>query len=84
MSDEKEKVYLFDRPENVEWLLKGFYAICILLVLADFVLHRHIGFGWEEIPAFYAIYGFAACVVLVVIAKKMRNVVMRKEDYYDE
>jgi len=84
MSDEKEKSYLFDRPENVARLLKGFYAICILLVLADFVLHRHIGFGWEEIPAFYAIYGFAACVVLVVIAKKMRNVVMRKEDYYDE
>jgi len=84
MSDEKEKTYLFDRPENIERLLKGFYAICILLVLADFVVHRHIGFGWEEIPAFYAIYGFAACVVLVVIAKKMRNIVMRKEDYYDE
>ncbi|MCF6283088.1 MAG: hypothetical protein L3J28_12960 [Candidatus Polarisedimenticolaceae bacterium] len=84
MSDEKEKVYFFDRPENVKRLLKGFYAICVLLVLVDFVLHRHIGFGWEEIPAFYAIYGFAACVVLVVIAKKMRNIVMRKEDYYDE
>ena len=84
MSDEKERTYLFDRPENVERLLKGFYAICIILVLADFVLHRHIGFGWEKIPAFYALYGFAACVVLVVIAKKMRNVVMRKEDYYDE
>jgi len=84
MSDEKEKIYLFDRPENIERLLKGFYLICILLVLADFVIHRHIGFGWEEMPAFYALYGFAACVVLVVIAKKMRNVVMRKEDYYDE
>jgi hypothetical protein len=84
MSDENEKIYFFDRPENVERLLKVFYAICILLVLADFVLHRHTGFGWEEIPAFYAFYGFAACVVLVVIAKKMRNVLMRKEDYYDE
>ncbi len=84
MSDKNEKVYFFDRPENIERLLKGFYAICILLVLADFVLHRHIGFGWEEIPAFYSLYGFAACVVLVVIAKKMRNVLMRKEDYYDE
>ncbi len=84
MSDEKEKTYIFDRPENVERLLKGFYAICILLVLVDFVVHRHIGFGWEKIPAFYAIYGFVACVLLVVLAKKMRNVVMRKEDYYDE
>lgn len=84
MSDEKEKIYLFDRPENVNRLLKGFYAICILLALADFVVHRHIGFGWEKIPAFYAGYGFVACVLLVLIAKKIRNVVMRKEDYYDE
>ncbi len=84
MSDKKEKIHLFDRPENVNRLLKGFYAICILLVLADFVLHRHIGFDWEKIPAFYAIYGFVACVLLVVIAKKMRTFLMRKEDYYND
>ena len=84
MSNENEKVHFFDRPENIQRILKWFYAICILLVLADFVLHRHIGFGWEKIPAFYALYGFVACVVLVVIAKKMRDYVMRKEDYYDD
>ena len=84
MSDEKEKIHLFDRPENVERLLKGFYAICILLALADFVVHRHIGFDWEKIPAFYAIYGFVACVLLVLIAKQMRKVLMRKEDYYGD
>jgi len=84
MSNEKEKTYFFDRPENIQRLLKGFYGICILLVLVDFVVHRHTGFSWEKIPAFYAIYGFVACVVLVVVAKKMRNIVMRKEDYYDE
>jgi hypothetical protein len=84
MSGDKKKILLFDRPENVARLLKGFYAICILLVLADFILHRHIGFDWEKIPAFYAIYGFVACVLLVVVAKRMRNVLMRKEDYYDD
>ena len=84
MSNEEEKTYFFDKPENIKRLLKGFYAICILLVVIDFVVHRHVGFGWEKIPAFYAIYGFIACVVLVVIAKKMRHVVMRKEDYYDD
>ncbi len=84
MSEDNQKTYMFDNPENVKRLLKGFYAVCILLVIADFVVHRHIGFGWEEIPAFYAIYGFVACVVLVVIAKEMRKVVMRKEEYYDE
>ena len=84
MSDENDKVHFFDKPENVSRLLKGFYGVCILLVLVDFVVHRHIGFGWEKIPAFYAIYGFVACVLLVIVAKKMRTVLMRKEDYYDD
>ena len=84
MSNEKEKIHIFDRPENVDRLLRVFYAICILLALADFVVHRHIGFGWEKIPAFYALYGFDACVLLVLIAKQMRKILMRKEDYYDE
>lgn len=84
MSDKSENTHLFDNPRNVERLLKGFYAICAILVIADFIIHRHISMGWEKIPAFYAIYGFTACVVLVVLAKWMRKVVMREEDYYDE
>lgn len=79
-----EKKYLFDKPENVKRLMRGFYLCCALLVLADFVFHRHIGLSWERIPAFYALYGFAACVLLVLVAKEMRKLVMRKEDYYDE
>jgi len=84
MADKDQKTHLFDNPRNVERLLKGFYAICIILVIADFIIHRHMTMGWEKIPAFYAIYGFVACVVLVVIAKMMRKVIMRKENYYDE
>ncbi len=84
MSVKEQRKHLFDNPRNVDHVLKGFYAICIGLIIADFIVHRHIAMGWEEIPAFYAIYGFVACVVLVVIAKMMRKVVMRKENYYDE
>lgn len=84
MSSKDKNTHLFDNPRNVDRLLKGFYAICILLVIADFIFHRHTTMGWEKIPAFYAIYGFVACVVLMVLAKLMRKVVMRKENYYDE
>jgi len=84
MPEQDQKEHLFDKPENVKWLLRGFYAICIILVAADFMIDRHISLSWEEIPAFYALYGFIACVVLVVLAKAMRKVVMRREDYYDE
>jgi len=82
-NNEPEKQYLFDKPRNVQRLMRGFYAICAVLVLADFVVHRHISTALEKIPAFYALYGFIACVVLVVIAKEMRKVLMRDEDYYE-
>ena len=78
-----EKTYLFDNPRNVSRLLSGFYVICGALLLADFVVHRHIVHSWEGFPGFYAIFGFVACVMLVLIAKQMRKVLMRKEDYYD-
>jgi hypothetical protein len=84
MSEKANKQYLFDDPKNVDRLLRFFYGICGLLVLVDFVVHRHTEMGWEKIPAFYALYGFVACVVLVILAKMMRKVVMRKEEYYDE
>ena len=78
-----EKQYLFDNPRNVSRLLTGFYVICGILLVLDFVLHRHTVHSWEHLPGFYALYGFVACVLLVLIAKEMRKVLMRKEDYYD-
>ena len=78
-----EKVYFFDKPENVDRFLKLFYAICGLLFVMDFIIHRHTTHAWEQLPAFYAIFGFVAFVVLVLISKLMRKVLMREEDYYD-
>lgn len=82
-SQDKEKQYLFDNPKNVSRLLLGFYIVCGILFVLDFILHRHTAHPWEGVPGFYALYGFVACVVLVLIAKEMRKVLMRKEDYYD-
>ncbi|WP_101760517.1 hypothetical protein [Oceanicoccus sp. KOV_DT_Chl] len=84
MDKQHEPSGFFDKPENISKMLKVFYVICGLLVVADFIVHRHIYHDWENIPAFYAIYGFVGCVVLVLIAKEMRKVLMRGEDYYDE
>lgn len=77
------KAYWLDQPKNINLILKVFYVLCGLLFVLDFVIHRHTYLGWEKIPGFYAIFGFTACVLLVILAKAMRKVVMRKEDYYD-
>jgi hypothetical protein len=83
MNKPGQQKHLFDDPRNVSRLLRVFYAICILLFLLDLILHRHVTHSWEGITGFYAVFGFAACVTLVLVAKQMRKILMRKEDYYD-
>ena len=75
--------HIFDNPRNVKTALRILYAICAGLFLIDLVYHRHVLHGWEELFGFYAVYGFVACVILVLVAKEMRKLLMRKEDYYD-
>ena len=84
MAGQHDSDGFFDKPENISKMLKVFYVICAVLVAVDFVVHRHIYHDWEKIPAFYAIYGFVGCVILVLIAKEMRKFLMKGEDYYDE
>lgn len=80
----KEKQHIWDDPKNVRRFLRVFYVVCAGLFLADFVVERHVEHPWEGFPAFYAIYGFVACVALVLIATQLRKILMRSEDYYDD
>jgi hypothetical protein len=93
-SDPTEKRHMFDDPRNVKRLLRGLFAVCAALALidvADFLLHRFAGFEslrhaegpLEWLPGYYSVYGFVACALLVLIAKELRKVLMRDEDYYD-
>lgn len=82
MSDDGDKKHLFDNPRNVRRVIQGLLVACAILAGLDFVIHRHVAHPWEETFAFYAIYGFVACVMLVLLAKELRKVVMRSEDYY--
>ncbi len=78
-----DKTHMFDKPKNVQRVVRTLVGICVALFIADFVVHRHVLHPWEHVWGFYALYGFVACVLLVLLAKEMRKVVMRKEDYYD-
>ena len=78
-----DKVHIFDKPQNVRRGLWALVAVCIVTIGADFFYHRHIVHPWEGVWGFYAIYGFVACVVLVLVAKELRKLLMRAEDYYD-
>ncbi len=83
MSDQEHR-HIFDNPQNVRRVIYALYVVCGISLIADFFIHRHVDHPWEALVAFYCVYGFVACVVLVLIAKEMRKVLMRAEDYYDD
>lgn len=74
---------MWDKKRNVDRFLLGFYVALGILVALDLVIHRHVYHPWEALFGFHAWYGFAACWILVVVAKQLRRVLMRPEDYYD-
>lgn len=39
---------------------------------------------WDRIPAFFAFFGFAGCIVIIFFSKLLGKLFLRKkDDYYD-
>lgn len=79
----KKELKIFDNPRNVRRLLRVFYASLVLLLVSELAIHKHASYPWEDFLGFFAVYGFVSCVLLIFLAKGLRLLVMRKEDYYD-
>lgn len=90
MNQTPEKKRYLDDPENVTRLWRRFVLACALVAaidllgLLEIVYHRHIAFFAEGLPGFYAAWGFIAIAALIFLAKQLRRLVMRPEDYYRE
>jgi hypothetical protein len=56
----------------------------IVMVVAGLFIQWPIEFGWQEVTAFYAIYGFSAFVFLIYAAKGLRLWLTKEEDYYEK
>lgn len=79
----KRELKIFDNPRNVKRLLAIFYVSLVVLLVADFFVHKHADFPWEGATNFFAVYGYVSCVLLIFIAKLMRIFIKRDEKYYD-
>jgi hypothetical protein len=74
---------VWDRKSNVDRLLLALYVVSGVLVALDLVVQRHAEHPLEGLRAFYPLYGFVGIVLLVALARALRAVAMRPEDYYD-
>jgi hypothetical protein len=81
--DPKGKTYWLDDRRNVDRLVHVFYIVCAVLLAIDVFVPKHGPFAIEHFFGFYGVFGLVACVALVLIAKQLRRVLMRSEDYYD-
>ena len=76
--------YWLDEPRNVRTIYRALIVVCALLFLADAFYHKHVELAAEAWFGFYGIFGFVACVALVLAAKELRKFLMRDETYYDD
>ncbi|MBF0229527.1 MAG: hypothetical protein HQK63_08065 [Desulfamplus sp.] len=80
---DNSRTYIFDKPQNVKIVLTFFFSLLVILFVADFFIHKHGHFPWEDWHSFYAVFGFVACVMVIFIAKLLRLFTKRDERYYD-
>lgn len=77
--------FLRNRLRTVVWVCVG---VLVLLCLADvFLVSKEDAHTWAErhIPAFWAVFGFIACALIIILSKWYgHSGIMTREDYYDE
>ena len=62
------------------------YGALILLIVVDFIIPRHeVHFFGDNIRGFWSLFGFIACVLIIIISKWIGHLgLMQDESYYDE
>lgn len=78
-----ELPHWLERKRNIDRIVYALWAIAIALLLIDPLIHKHGKFAIEHLYGFYGIYSALACVVAVLVARVLRGLVKRPEDYYD-
>jgi hypothetical protein len=71
-----------DSSVHVNRFILGLLVLCAVLVLLEFVVHRHVSMPGEAVTGFYAMAGFIAFTLIVLAARLLRLLIRRHETYY--
>lgn len=67
---------------RIAWTL--FLCALAATVAAQWFIAPQPHFGIERLFAFNALYGFAACAGLILVARALGVLLKRRDDYYDD
>jgi len=84
MNDNHQQDAWLARPESIRLLWKLFAVVLALTVVAQFFIKVKGYFGVDGWLGFAPIFGFVACLLMVLVAKALGLMLKRDEDYYKE
>lgn len=71
------------RPETIRRLWWVFAAVLAATVAAELLVTIEPHFAIERVFGFNALYGFGACVAMILFAKGIGLLLKREDSYYD-
>jgi hypothetical protein len=84
MNDPRNDDAWLARPSSIRLLWRAFWVVLALTVAAQLLIKVKGYFGVDGWLGFGAIYGFASCVAMVLVAKALGFFLKRDENYYRE
>ncbi len=77
-------IEFFERPQVGKMVKYTFYGSLVFLLIVEFFIEKHPYFSFAALPAFYAVYGFISCALIIAVSKILGKVWLQKgEDYYE-
>lgn len=73
-------------PKKIFWRLY-YIVLAASLILDVYWLYTHafhFHFSFQQIPQFFALFGFFGCMLLILIAKGLGFFIVVDEDYYQK
>ncbi|MGB3121311.1 MAG: hypothetical protein WBE58_20985 [Verrucomicrobiales bacterium] len=74
----------FDRPGTHKTLWRLLYLACGISVVSECYVHREHHFSIDGFFGFYAVLGFIACAVSILVAKVLGYILKKPENYYGD
>jgi hypothetical protein len=87
--DNGKETQWLDKSKNINKIWWALLCVTLVLCIADFFYHKHtafkpgtLGAEIDQFWASYAVIAFLISVGIVLIAKFLRKILMRSDDYY--
>ena len=84
MTDTGKTDHWLVRTTTIRLLWRFFLVVLALTVLAQTLIDVKGYFGMDGWFGFAAIYGFLACLIMVILAKRLGRFLKRDESYYGD